>query len=122
MSTVRKLTAPEQVRGLVAAQQDQAPGTLVLVDPSQVRRPWTSTLRTVVQGLLAFAVIAPLITSTLGLDPGSLPWLGAILAGLAGFARVMALPEVETFLRRFLPFLAAGGLVQPEPPRHRADT
>lgn len=77
------------------------------VPPTQVRHPWRSTLRTIVQGLLAFAVLAPIAAAELGLDPDRLPWLAGFLALCAGFARLMALPQVEEFLRRFLPFLAA---------------
>ncbi len=76
-------------------------------DPTQVRRPWRATARTVFQALVALAVIFPILVSTAGLDPESLPWLAIPLAVAAAIARVMALPQVETFLRQFVPFLAA---------------
>lgn len=75
--------------------------------PTQVRRPWTATARTVVQGLLAFLVLLPFIVDASGLDPVTLPWLAGLLAVSAAITRVMALPQVEAFLRRHLPFLAA---------------
>ena len=42
-----------------------------------------------------------------GLDPAKLPWLVVPLAVAAAVTRIMAVPAVETWLRRFLPFLAA---------------
>ncbi len=81
-----------------------------MTQPTQVRRPWRSTVRTAFQALVALAVLFPILVETAGLDPASFPWLAVPLAVAAGFARVMALPQVEAFLRRFAPFLAA----QPE--------
>lgn len=75
--------------------------------PTQVRRPWRATARTTFQALVAFAVLFPILVETAGLDPEAFPWLAIPLAVAAALARVMALPQVETFLRRFLPFLAA---------------
>lgn len=73
---------------------------------SQVRRPWRSTVRTTVQVLLALALMLPLLVDAAGLDETAPPIAGAI--GLAAaFARVMALPQVEAFLRQFVPWLAA---------------
>lgn len=106
MTTLKLTKAPEEVRGPEGVQ-DAAPGTVILADPTQVRRPWRSTARTVFQALVALAVLFPILVSTAGLDPESLPWLAVPLAVAAGFARVMALPQVEAFLRRFIPFLAA---------------
>lgn len=79
----------------------------VAVQPTQVRRPWRSTVRTAFQALVALAVLFPILVNTAGLDPESFPWLAVPLAVAAGFARVMALPQVEVFLRRFAPFLSA---------------
>jgi hypothetical protein len=75
--------------------------------PTQVRSPWRATFRTAFQALVAFAVLMPLLVETAGVDPEVYPWLVAPIAVAAGFARVMALPQVETFLQRFVPFLAA---------------
>jgi hypothetical protein len=68
--------------------------------------PWKRTVRTALQVTLALAVMLPLLVQTVGLDP-QLPWLAGVLAVAAAFARVMALPQVEAFLRRFAPWLAA---------------
>ncbi len=107
------LTAPEVVRGVVTSHQDAKPGTLLLADPSQVRRPWTATARTVLQFVLALAVLAPFVVAELDVDLTAVPYVAGALAALAGFARVMAMPQVEVFLRRFAPFLAAGGSATP---------
>lgn len=73
---------------------------------TQVRRPWRSTVRTVVQFVLGLAPLLPVIVNASGVDT-ALPAVGAALALSAGITRVMALPGVETFLQRFVPWLAA---------------
>lgn len=110
MTDVKPIKAPEQVRG--AALYDDLPGQAVLADPTQVRRPWRATLRTTFAALIALAALAPVLVEAAGLDPSSLPWLAGALAVAAAITRIMALPGVETFLRTYLPFLAAA----PKPP------
>lgn len=99
----------ETVRATVQNPGEPAgiPGAVVTVVPTQVRRPWRSTVRTLFQALVALAVLFPILVETTGLDPEDAPWLAIPLAVAAALARVMALPQVEDFLRRFLPFLAA---------------
>lgn len=75
--------------------------------PTQVKQPTRTTVRSVFQGFIAFAVIAPLIVETTGFQVEDIPWLAGALAVLAAIVRVMALPQVEEFLRNHLPFLAA---------------
>lgn len=96
----------------VGVIQDTAgPGTVAEVQPTQVRRPWRTTARSVFQALVGLAVIAPLIAAAVeeatGYDLQGVPFIAAVLAGAAAVARVMAVPGVEDWLRRFLPFLAA---------------
>lgn len=101
-------SAKEAILGsLVSSGRATATAVPVAVQPTQVRRPWRSTARTTFQALVALAVLFPILVETAGLDPESFPWLAVPLAVAAGFARVMALPQVEVFLRRFIPFLAA---------------
>ncbi|WP_328678485.1 hypothetical protein [Streptomyces sp. NBC_00343] len=57
------------------------------------------TVRTVIQGVVMFAVALPAIVTASGI-PESLPWVAAALAVTAGLARVMALPSVEQLLDR----------------------
>ena len=57
------------------------------------------TVRTVIQGVVMFAVALPAIVTASGI-PESLPWVAGALAIAAGLARVMALPSVEQLLDR----------------------
>lgn len=57
------------------------------------------TVRTVIQGVVMFAVALPAIVSASGI-PESLPWVAGALVVAAGLARVMALPAVEQLLDR----------------------
>ncbi|MEV0444960.1 hypothetical protein AB0I84_38535 [Streptomyces spectabilis] len=57
------------------------------------------TIRTVLQGAVAFAVALPGIVAASGV-PDSLPWVSGGLAAAGGLARVMALPSVEALLDR----------------------
>lgn len=56
-------------------------------------------VRTVLQGVVMFAVALPAIVSASGI-PESLPWVVGALAVAGGLARVMALPAVEQLLDR----------------------
>lgn len=75
--------------------------------PTQVRRPWRATARTIFAGLVAFAALLPFIVEASKLDPQVYPWLGGLLATAGAITRIMAIPQVEEFLRRFFPWLAA---------------
>lgn len=79
----------------------------VSIQPTQVRRPWRTTARTVFQALVALAILFPVLVEQTGLDPEDAPWLAIPLAVAGAVARIMALPQVEVFLRRFVPFLSA---------------
>lgn len=83
-------------------------GVTAGVQPTQVRRPWRSTARTVFQGLVALATLTPFLAG--GIYDSSADYPAVVVQVLAvsgAITRVMALPQVETFLRRFAPFLAA---------------
>jgi hypothetical protein len=71
-----------------------------------VKRPWRATLRSVFQALVGFAAMWGVIVEAIGLDP-SWQWVATSLAVTGAVTRVMALPGVEKWLERFLPFLAA---------------
>lgn len=73
--------------------------------PTQVARPWRATTRTVFQALVALCAMWAVIVEALGLPDWT--WVTASLAVTAGVTRVMAIPQVEEFLRDFVPFLAA---------------
>jgi hypothetical protein len=102
--------APETAPAIVqsgASPTGAAFQATVTVSPTQVRRPWRTVSRSVFQALVALAVLFPVLAAQTGLDTEDVPWLAIPLAVAAFITRVMALPQVEVFLRRFLPFLAA---------------
>lgn len=84
-----------------------AVGVKVAVQPTQLRRPRRAVVRTVFQMFVGLCAIAPLIVAQTGLDPEQTPWLVAPLAVAAVVTRIMSVPQVESFLRRFAPWLAA---------------
>ena len=75
--------------------------------PTQVAHPWRATVRTVVQVTVALAALLPFIIEAVGLST-SLPIVAGVLAVAAAITRVAALPQVEDFLSRFVPWLATG--------------
>jgi len=82
------------------------------VATTQERHSGRAMLRTAFQMLVALAVLWPIIIATLDLPDWA--WVGSATLVAAGITRLMALPEVEQFLRAFLPFLSAAP--KPEPP------
>lgn len=86
------------------------PFTESVPETTQVRAPWRAAVRTLFQGLVSFAALAPVAAAAWSNDhPEDLPaWIAGGLAISAGVTRVMALPGVEAFLRKYLPLLAAG--------------
>ena len=79
-----------------------------MTTPTQTRRPWRATVRTIVQLVLAFATLAPLVAAGVYTNADQAPAIVVQVLAVAGaITRVMALPEVEQFLRRFAPWLAA---------------
>ena len=76
---------------------------------TQTRHPWRATVRTVLQAVVGLAAMAPLIYGAIAQgDPeAATGWVATALAISAAITRVMALPQVEAFLRAYLPWLAA---------------
>lgn len=73
--------------------------------PTQVIRPWRAALRTALAGAIGFIPAGIAIARELDLD--TIPFFaGAITLGIT-VTRVLSLPSVELFLRRFAPWLAA---------------
>lgn len=85
------------------------------IETTQARHPWRTTVRTVFAFIVALAAMLPGLVNAAGLDETA-PWVAGLLAVGSAITRIMALPEVEVFLRRFLPFLAAEP--KSEPARH----
>lgn len=90
---------------LVAEPVDPTP-PLAPPAPTQTKYPWRSTLRTAFQAALGLATALPLIVGAADIDETA-PIVAGVIAAAGGFARVMALPQVEDFLQKFVPWLAA---------------
>jgi hypothetical protein len=74
--------------------------------PTQVRRPWRATARTVFAAIVGLAAMWGLLVEAAGLDADG-RWVAASVAVMGGVTRVMAVPQVNEWLQRFLPWLAA---------------
>lgn len=78
---------------------------MALVEPTQVKHPNRASFRTIFQGLIALAAIAPLVLTTAGIPV--VGWAAILVAVSGAITRVMALPSVEAFLESYVPVLAA---------------
>lgn len=81
---------------------------VVPANPTQARHPWRATARTVFAAIIALAAMLPLLVEASGVDETA----GAVAGALAiagAITRIMAIPQVNEFLERFLPFLGATG-------------
>ncbi|OIH81972.1 hypothetical protein BLJ79_21680 [Arthrobacter sp. UCD-GKA] len=76
---------------------------------TQSAHPWRAVIRTLLAAVIALAAMAPLIYSAITqADPEGATGAAAGALAIAGaITRVLALPVVETFLQRFVPWLAA---------------
>lgn len=92
----------EKVTGAPLVEAD------VVTLPTQVRRPWRATLRSLFQMALALATLIPFVVAGIYQDGDATPAVVAQVVVVAGIVtRVMALPQVEKFLQDWAPFLAA---------------
>lgn len=84
---------------------------------TQSQHPWRATVRTILAVIVALAAMAPSIYTAATQDnPEAATGAAALaLTIAAAITRIMALPVVEAFLQRFLPWLAAGTKAD-EPP------
>jgi hypothetical protein len=76
-----------------------------MTQPTQVRHPWRATLRTVVAGGIALLSLLPTIAAVGHVD--TVEGVTQLLAVSAGITRVLAIPAVDGWLRRYVPWLAA---------------
>lgn len=81
--------------------------TEVMVTPTQVRRPWRSTVRSLFQMAVALATLLPFIAAGVYTDGDAPAVVVQVLVVAGAITRCMALPQVERFLADFIPFLAA---------------
>lgn len=72
---------------------------------TQIRHPWRATARTVFAVTVALLSLLPTIALAAGVD--DVPLIAQALGVAAAVTRVLALPGVEAFLQRYLPWLAS---------------
>lgn len=75
---------------------------------TQSRFPWRTVARTVFQAIVALAIVLPGVIDKAGISK-TIPWVAGALAASATITRIMAMPMVEFFLQKYLPWLAASG-------------
>ena len=69
------------------------------------QRPWRAVLRTSVAALLGLLPVLPIIADALDIE--TVPVVASTLAVTAAVTRVLAVPQVEMWLREWMPALAA---------------
>lgn len=73
--------------------------------------PWRRTVRTIIAGLPGAILVVPIIINTLDIDQDKYPKMYAFAAGAlaltAVLTRILAIPQVEAFLQKFMKWLAA---------------
>lgn len=76
---------------------------------TQTKNPWRTTVRSAFQFLVGLAALAPFIVAAIndGNEGAATGLTAGILAVSAAVTRVMALPAVNSFIERWLPWLAA---------------
>lgn len=72
---------------------------------TQNRRPWQAVLRTSIACLIGLLPILPAIAQALHIE--TVPFVASTLAVTAAVTRVLALSQVEIWMRQFAPWLAA---------------
>lgn len=72
---------------------------------TQSAHPWRATFRTGFAVAVALLSLLPVIAATAGIE--TVPAVAQVLVVAGAVTRVLALPGVEQFLERFVPWLAA---------------
>lgn len=72
---------------------------------TQVRYPWRATVRTVLAAGVGILPLLPLIVEAAGI--ATVPWVVGVLALAGAITRVLAVPGVEAWVRKYLGFLSA---------------
>lgn len=75
------------------------------LDTTQSTQPWRAVLRTTFAAAIGLMPVLPLIADTLDID--TVPAVACVLGGAAAVTRVLAIPEMEEWLRSWVPWLAA---------------
>ncbi|MEV0430402.1 hypothetical protein [Micromonospora sp. NPDC050495] len=86
---------------------------------TQTRHPWRATARTIFAAVVALLSLLPTIAAVAGIE--AMPLVAQALAVAAAVTRVLAIPGVDDFLRRYLPFLASAPAGEVAPPLPRRE-
>lgn len=73
--------------------------------PTQQRHPWRATARTVLAATVALLPLLPTIAATAHVS--TVPVVAGVVVVAGTITRVLAIPAVDGWLRRYLPWLAA---------------
>lgn len=73
--------------------------------PTQTRHPWRATVRTVAAAGIALLSLLPVVASVAHVD--TVPVVAQVLVVSGAVTRVLAIPGVDAWLRRYLPMLAS---------------
>lgn len=78
---------------------------------TQTKHPWRTTVRSLFQFIVPLAALAPFIVTAIndGNDGAATGLTAGVLAVSGAITRVMALPQVNDFLARWVPWLSAEG-------------
>lgn len=77
--------------------------------PTQVAYPGRAVLRTLVQMAVGLVLLVPFVVAELGLST-SVPWVAGALATTALVTKIMAVPQVNAWLERWVGPLGAAKL------------
>ena len=72
---------------------------------TQTRHPWRATVRTTAAAIVGLLPILPSIIDAFGVS--SVPWVAGTLAMIAAVTRVLAMPQVERWMKTYASWLAA---------------
>ena len=86
--------------------RDEAQRGQVKQPATQNTRPWQAVARSTVAAAVGLLPIVPVVVDVLDLE--ALPLAVTAMACTAAITRILATPEVETWLRANLPWFAAG--------------
>lgn len=79
--------------------------TLPVQSTTQVRHPWRATFRTVVAAAVGLLPLLPLVATAASAT--TIPWVIAMLGIAGAVTRVLAVPGVESWLRKYFSWLSA---------------
>ncbi|WP_329104453.1 hypothetical protein OG792_29730 [Micromonospora sp. NBC_01699] len=80
---------------------------------TQTRHPWRATARTVLAALVGALSLVPTVAATTGLD--TVPAVAQLIVVAGVITRILAIPGVDLWLRRFLPWLASAPRNEAQP-------